>query len=1144
MKDMGDADECSSIKMVNNSLDNDEVRSSTYSTITMALTDTTKSSSATSSSGVRKGIWSTSMAALARRAEDFWDISNPYVEVDGDKEEQHSILHNLMCVLRGLLLELRYYLRALWSRPLILLAVLVTFTSLCTSGLLILEYLCKSNKEKLMHAASLEALETGNFFKELFHKVLMPLYSIQQAVIHSPHFKNLPHEIGTYGVFGSAPVTHNPFDGETLNYRNVSGICDRQTLQEEFRRIVESTNKHSDMEGIIVNYRLAPNCVFCLSEPVVNFEDFEEGSFDTTLHIGKDTLHTPGTFWHNTLLNTFQSPDDIDVFGPINVTQNGINIMPELYCAHLAVDLPGYNLTIDGKTHHSWGFVMSYIHWSRLKERSGIYKRFEDRGLQFHLTRTDLVNDPETGESYEKLITIAKSAEADLLNDSNSMTVNVTTANGVWTNRVGDPAGYMFPGHALIKAFIILTSFAIATMLAMILIERIQHKNLLYKIMPQSAIQKLQRGQTVVEHYKIVTIFFSDIVSFTSMAGDMSPLQVMNMLNDLYIAFDKLVDQHNVYKVETIGDAYMVVGGAPHECPAPEAAERVASFALDALECVKNFKAPNGDRINIRAGMASGPVVAGVVGKSMPRYCFFGDTVNFASRMESSSKTMKIQCSDFTYRLLNDAPNYEFSLEERQQDGETGVNVKGKGHRHTWWILDKSEVDRKTGDTDGSNLQCKNASDILELGSCPSWFLDQDETDIVEAPVQFAALSDQDWSRIGQKDNDLVAATANHRVMINRCAAILEVRLENVLKSRDPRSSLSPEAKKELRAYVAHIESIYNQVEYHAFEHACHVMTSTNKLLHSLSEAKETEKGPLGRKLTNPLTYFSVVFAALIHDVGHTGQSNQILLNQKHSITNCYSESYAERLSLDLSLQILFREEFSNFRSALIPDISSKISFGKILFCAVLITDIARTENVQMGTKRSKLINELIEKYGHENLKADSEVKYDPLMCPLMHVLKDVYTLLDLSEGEIEENKSEFVITKAGLEMCVICEHIMQVCDVAHLMQSWENFLKWNFRLYKELMVCHDKDLMPDPSGNWNGGQIVFLDKYVLPLAERTESNLGTFLNLKALAEANKSRWRREGERLTRFFVEGVKNKESEDSVLRKCFEGVEESND
>jgi len=99
----------------------------------------------------------------------------------------------------------------------------------------------------------------------------------------------------------------------------------------------------------------------------------------------------------------------------------------------------------------------------------------------------------------------------------------------------------------------VFVTLLISFMFALVLLERQLHKLLLYKIMPQGAIRKLNRGQTVVERYNIVTIFFSDIVGFTSIAGEMSPIQVMKMLNELYIEFDKIVEKHGVYKVETIG---------------------------------------------------------------------------------------------------------------------------------------------------------------------------------------------------------------------------------------------------------------------------------------------------------------------------------------------------------------------------------------------------------------------------------------------------------------------------------------------------------------------------------------------------------------------------------------------------------------
>ena len=140
-------------------------------------------------------------------------------------------------------------------------------------------------------------------------------------------------------------------------------------------------------------------------------------------------------------------------------------------------------------------------------------------------------------------------------------------------------------------------------------------------------------------------------------------------------------------------DAYIVIGGGPDNCLGRAGAEKVALFALDAMEVCESIKTKDGARVCIRAGLASGSVVAGVVGKTMPKFTLFGDTVNFASRMESTSIKMKIQCSDMTYRLLRDAEGYDFDLEKRIENGVAGVHAKGKGQVSTWWI--KGATQRK-----------------------------------------------------------------------------------------------------------------------------------------------------------------------------------------------------------------------------------------------------------------------------------------------------------------------------------------------------------------------------------------------------------------------------------------------------------------
>ncbi|XP_063683158.1 atrial natriuretic peptide receptor 1-like isoform X8 [Bolinopsis microptera] len=220
---------------------------------------------------------------------------------------------------------------------------------------------------------------------------------------------------------------------------------------------------------------------------------------------------------------------------------------------------------------------------------------------------------------------------------------------------------------------------------AQLQVEKMKADKLLYRMLPMKVAEKLKRGEAVIaEWFDDVTIYFSDIVGFTNICSVSGPLQVVDFLNDLYTCFDSVIDSYDVYKVETIGDAYMVASGIPNRNGTKHSSE-IADMALTLLHHIKTFKIRHlpDKRCDLRIGLHTGPVCAGVVGLAMPRYCLFGDTVNMASRMESNGLPLKIHCSPETYEALS--LNGTHTLEPR---GIT--DIKGKGEIFTYWVTGRA----------------------------------------------------------------------------------------------------------------------------------------------------------------------------------------------------------------------------------------------------------------------------------------------------------------------------------------------------------------------------------------------------------------------------------------------------------------------
>jgi guanylate cyclase len=207
--------------------------------------------------------------------------------------------------------------------------------------------------------------------------------------------------------------------------------------------------------------------------------------------------------------------------------------------------------------------------------------------------------------------------------------------------------------------------------------EQAKSEGLLLNVLPKEVAKILKNeSRTIAEHYDDASILFADMVGFTPLSARLKPVALVELLNEAFSFFDSLLDKYEVEKIRTIGDSYMVTSGVPTR--RARHAQALVSMALEMQDYISRHTFANGERVEFRIGINSGPVIGGVIGKRKFVYDVWGDAVNIASRMESHGSGGTVQITRSTYELVKD----EFLCEPRGD-----VDVKGKGEMEVWRVV-------------------------------------------------------------------------------------------------------------------------------------------------------------------------------------------------------------------------------------------------------------------------------------------------------------------------------------------------------------------------------------------------------------------------------------------------------------------------
>ena len=616
----------------------------------------------------------------------------------------------------------------------------------------------------------------------------------------------------------------------------------------------------------------------------------------------------------------------------------------------------------------------------------------------------------------------------------------------------------------------------------------------------------------IADLFPHATVMFADIVGFTAWSSVREPTQVFTLLETVYHAFDLIAKRRRVFKVETVGDCYVAVAGLPDK--RPDHPLVMARFAKECLvkmnQLTKQLEmqlGPDTGDLSMRIGLHSGPVTAGVLRGDKSRFQLFGDTVNTAARMESSGERNRIQLSQETAKLL-----MGFHKGHWVKPRNDLVAAKGKGVMQTYWLDPKLRSSVKSGG-DGSTSKTSTAADDAKFVAngpkqkAPAPSADQKlqrligwNTDVLGRLIKQIVARRNAASKLGKQQATgsqlgQFPAQEQGKTVIDEVKEIIhlpEFDAEVAENQQDPSDVVLDEGvMDELRAFVGTIATLYRENPFHNFEHASHVTMSVVKLLSRINTADAlTDKADRDViKLhdftygitSDPMTQFAVVFAALIHDVDHSGVPNATLVKENHAIARAYkNKSVAEQNSVDIAWELFMDSEYAGLRAAICQTKEEMNRFRELVVNSVMATDIV-----------------------------DKELK----------TLRNDRWEKAFSEQAPDESSTDAINRKAT----IVIEHLIQASDVAHTMQHWHIYRKWNEKFFHEMYLAYKAGRSEsDPVEFWYKGELGFFDFYIIPLAKKLKDcgvfgvSSDEYLNY---AEKNRREWEAKGQEIVETLI-------------------------